>query len=53
MKITRDLLLIAEFKLFKSLNYEKVSFAELVRCLGCRKPEYSNTIRTNKNYSLP
>lgn len=53
MKITRDELLIAAFKLFMSVNYEKVSFAELGKMLGCRKPEYSNTIRTNKNYSLP
>ena len=29
MKITRDELLIAAFKLFMSVNYEKASFAEL------------------------
>ncbi|WMI95134.1 hypothetical protein BFGS084_02556 [Bacteroides fragilis] len=52
MKITRDELLIAAFKLFMSVNNEKASFAELGKML-CRKPEYSNTIRTNKNYSLP
>ena len=47
MKITRDELLIAAFKLFMSVNYEKASFAEL------GKTEYSNTTRTNRNYSLP
>ena len=53
MKITRDELLIAAFELCMSVNYEKVNCAKLGRGLGCRKPEYSNTIRTNKNYSLP
>ena len=52
MKITRDELLIAAFKLFMSVNYEKASFAELERCLECRKPEYSNTTRTNRNYFI-
>ncbi len=30
MKITRDDLLIAAFKLFMSVNYEKASFAEFI-----------------------
>ena len=34
MKITRDDLLIAAFKLFMSVNYEKASFAELGKLLG-------------------
>lgn len=37
MKITRDELLIAAFKLFMSVNYEKVSFAELGKMLGMSK----------------
>ncbi|HJH38418.1 MAG TPA: TetR/AcrR family transcriptional regulator [Bacteroides ovatus] len=37
MKITRDELLIAAFKLFMSVNYEKASFAELGRMLGMSK----------------
>lgn len=53
MKITRDELLIAAFKLFMSVNYEKASFAELGKMLGMSKPEYSNTTRTNRNYLLP
>lgn len=53
MKITRDELLIAAFKLFMSVNYEKPALRNLERCLECRKPEYSNTTRTNRNYLLP
>lgn len=34
MKITRDELLIAAFKLFMSVNYERASFAELGKMLG-------------------
>ena len=37
MKITRDELLIAAFKLFMSVNYEKASFAELGKMLGMSK----------------
>ncbi|MCC8170909.1 MAG: TetR/AcrR family transcriptional regulator [Parabacteroides sp.] len=37
MKITRDDLLIAAFKLFMSVNYEKASFAELGKMLGMSK----------------
>lgn len=37
MKITRDELLIAAFKLFMSKNYEKASFAELGKMLGMSK----------------
>ena len=37
MKITRDELLIAAFKLFMSVNYEKASFAELGKMLGISK----------------
>ena len=37
MKITRDELLIAAFKLFMSVNYEKASFAELGKILGMSK----------------
>ncbi|ADV44639.1 TetR/AcrR family transcriptional regulator [Bacteroides helcogenes] len=37
MKITRDELLIAAFKLFTSVNYEKASFAELGKMLGMSK----------------
>ena len=37
MKITRDELLIAAFKLFMSVNYEKASFAELGKMLGMAK----------------
>lgn len=36
-KITRDELLIAAFKLFMSVNYEKASFAELGKMLGMSK----------------
>lgn len=54
MKINRDELLIAAFKLFMSVNYEKASFAELGKdAWNVRKPEYSNTTRTNRNYLLP
>lgn len=51
MKITRDELLIAAFRLFMSVNYEKASFSELERCSECLKPEYSSTIKTNRSYS--
>lgn len=37
MKITRDDLLTAAFKLFMSVNYEKASFAELGKMLGMSK----------------
>lgn len=37
MKITRDELLIAAFRLFMSVNYEKASFAELGKMLGMSK----------------
>lgn len=37
MKITRDDLLIAAFKLFMSMNCEKASFAELGKMLGMSK----------------
>lgn len=37
MKITRDELLIAAFRLFMSVNYEKASFAELGKVLGMSK----------------
>nr|WP_302829817.1 TetR/AcrR family transcriptional regulator [uncultured Bacteroides sp.] len=37
MKITRDELLIAAFKLFMSVNYERASFAELGKMLGMSK----------------
>ena len=37
MKINRDQLLIAAFKLFISVNYEKASFAELGKMLGMSK----------------
>ena len=37
MKITRDELLIAAFKLFLSVNYEKASSAELGKMLGMSK----------------
>ena len=37
MKITRDELLIAAFRLFMSVNYEKASFAELGKILGMSK----------------
>lgn len=37
MKINRDKLLIAAFKLFMSVNYEKASFAELGKMLGMSK----------------
>lgn len=37
MKINRDQLLIAAFKLFMSVNYEKASFAELGKMLGMSK----------------
>ena len=37
MKITRDDLLIAAFRLFMSVNYEKASFAELGKMLGMSK----------------
>lgn len=37
MKITRDELLIAAFKLFMSVNYKKASFAELGKMLGMSK----------------
>lgn len=37
MKITRDELLIAAFKLFMSVNYEKASFAEFGKMLGMSK----------------
>ena len=37
MKITRDELLIAAFKLFMSVNYEKASLAELGKMLGMSK----------------
>ena len=37
MKITRDELLIAAFKLFMSVNYEKASFSELGKMLGMSK----------------
>ena len=37
MKITRDELLIAAFRLFMSVNYEKSSFAELGKMLGMSK----------------
>ena len=37
MKINRDMLLVAAFKLFMSVNYEKASFAELGKMLGMSK----------------
>lgn len=37
MKINRDKLLVAAFKLFMSVNYEKASFAELGKMLGMSK----------------
>lgn len=37
MKITRDELLMAAFKLFMSVNYEKASFSELGKMLGMSK----------------
>ena len=37
MKITRDDLLIAAFKLFMSMNCEKATFAELGKMLGMSK----------------
>lgn len=37
MKITRDELLIAAFRLFMSVNYEKASFSELGKMLGMSK----------------
>lgn len=37
MKINRDQLLLAAFKLFMSVNYEKASFAELGKMLGMSK----------------
>ena len=37
MKTNRDQLLVAAFKLFMSVNYEKASFAELGKMLGMTK----------------
>lgn len=52
MKITRDELLIAAFKLFMSVNYEKASFAELGKMLGMSKAgifKYYKNIRRLRN----
>ncbi len=53
MKITRDELLIAAFKLFMSVNYEKASFAELGKMLGMSKAGIFKYYKTNRNYLLP
>ena len=48
MKITRDDLLIAAFKLFMSMNCEKASFAELGKMLGMSKAGIFKYYKNNR-----
>lgn len=50
MKITRDELLIAAFKLFMSVNYEKASFAELGKMLGMSKAGIFKYYKNKQEY---
>ena len=53
MKITRDELLIAAFKLFMSVNYEKASFAELGKMLGMSKAGIFKYYKNKLKYLQP